>query len=380
MFSELKQYLEMISEEENIPACECIVYHGHEVVFRHMVGYSDAAKQKPVSAEDKYILYSATKPMTMVAVMQLVERGFLKLSDEIYHYIPEFEQMYVKDKGNGTVVPAKNKITIEHLMSMTAGFNYNVKGTGIQEVIAENSNATLAEVMRGLAKQPLDFEPGTRFQYSLCHDVLGRIIEVVSGMTYGEYMKMNIFEPLGMHDTGYSIEEALPNLTEQYDSDGYPHKRKVVGPTNPYRLTPCYECAGAGVISTVNDYGKFVDAMCNYGISASGVRIISEESIDMMRTRLLNESCHNDFRNSTTMRGYTYGLGVRVMINKLISGSKSPIGEFGWDGAAGAYVLIDVENKIGIFYAQEIRGKNMGGEVHPRIRNLVYEALEGRLK
>jgi len=379
MFSTLKQYLEMISEEENIPACDIVVYKGHDVVFRHMVGYRDAEKTEPVSEQDKYILYSATKPMTMVAVMQLVEKGMLRLEDEIYRYLPEFEHMSVKDRVNGKVNPAKNKITIEHLMTMTAGFNYSLKGTGIHEVIAENPNATLAEVMRGLAKQPLDFEPGTRFQYSLCHDVLGRIIEVVSGMTYGEYMKKNIFKPLEMHDTGYSIEEALPNLTEQYVPDGYPHKRKVVEPTNPYRLTPRYESAGAGAISTVNDYGKFVEAMCNYGVSASGVRIISEKSIDMMRTRLVSEDCHNDFRNSTTMRGYTYGLGVRVMINKLISGSKSPVGEFGWDGAAGAYVLIDVENKIGIFYAQEIRGKNMGGEVHPRIRNLVYEALEGRL-
>lgn len=370
MFSELKQYLEMISEEENIPACDCIVYHGHDVVFRHMVGYSDAAKTKPVSEKDKYILYSATKPMTMVAVMQLVEKGLIKLEDEIYHYLPEFEHMYVGDK------PAKNKITIEHLMTMRGGFNYNLKGTGIQEVIKQNPNATLAEVMKGLAKQPLDFEPGTHYQYSLSHDVLGRVIEVVSGMTYVEYMKKNIFEPLGMNDTGYSIEEALPNLTEQYVPDGKPHKRKPIGAENPYRLTPYYECAGAGVISTVNDYGKFVEAMCNYGVSASGVRIISKESIDMMRTRRLDDACHDDFRANGSMRGYSYGLGVRTMINKVISGSKSPIGEFGWDGAAGAYVLIDVENKIGIFYAQEIRGKAMAGEIHPRIRNLVYEALE----
>lgn len=370
MFSELKEYLEMISEEENIPACDCIVYQGHDVVFRHMVGYSDEAKTKPVSADDKYILYSATKPITMTAVMQLVERGLIKLEDEIYHYLPEFEHMYVKDE------PAKNKITVEHLMSMRGGFDYNLNGKGIREVIEANPNATLAEVMKGLAKQPLHFEPGTRFSYSLCHDVLGRIIEVVSGMTLGEYMKKNIFEPLGMNETGFSIEDALPNITEQYIPDGKPHKRKAVGPTNPYRLTPCYESGGAGLISTVNDYGKFVEAMCNYGVSASGVRILSKESIDTMRFRRLEGQCHDDFRFNTCMRGYSYGLGVRTMVNKVISGSKSPIGEFGWDGAAGAYVLIDVENKIGIFYAQEIRGKGMGGEIHPRIRNLVYEALE----
>lgn len=370
MFSELKQYLEMISEEDNIPACDCIVYKGHDVVFRHMVGYSDAAKTKPVSADDKYILYSCTKPMTMTAVMQLVERGLIKLEDEIDQYLPEFEHMYVGDK------PAQNKITVEHLMSMRGGFNYKISGSGIQEVIQKNPNATLAEVVKGLAKQPLDFEPGTHFKYSFCHDVLGRIIEVVSGMTYGEYMRKNIFEPLGMNDTGYSIEEAIPNLTEQYVVDGKPHEIRAVGPVNPYCLTPCYEAGGAGAIATVNDYGKFVEAMCNYGVSASGVRILSKESIDMMRAPRLDQACYDDFRHNIKMRGYSYGLGVRTMVNKVISGSKSPIGEFGWDGAAGSYVLIDVENQIGIFYAQEVRGKgNMATEIHPRIRNLVYDAL-----
>lgn len=371
MFAKLKAYLEAISVEENIPACDCIVYHGHEIVFRHMVGYSDAKKTKSVSADDKYILYSATKPLTMTAVMQLVERGQLHLEDELYRFLPEFEHMYVKDS------PAKNKITIEHLMTMRGGFNYNLNGEGIREVIEGNPNATLAEVMKGLAKQPLDFEPGTHFQYSLCHDVLGRVIEVVSGMTYGEYMRENIFQPLEMEHTGYSIESAFPNLTEQYVTDGPNPQIKVVGAKNPFRLTICYESAGAGVVSTVGDYGKFIDAMCNYGVSKKGVRILSEKSIDMMRANRLDETCYADFRKNINMKGYSYGLGVRTMVDKKISGAKSPIGEFGWDGAAGAYVLIDVENQIGIFYAQQIRGKGkvMAGEIHPRIRDLVYEEL-----
>lgn len=372
MFSKLRQYLEMISEKENIPACDCIVYHGHNVVFRHMIGYSDIEKTKPVSAEDKYNLYSATKPMTMTAVMQLVEKGLIHLEDEIYHYLPEFEHMYVGD------TPAKNKITIEHLMTMCGGLNYVLNGKGIKEIIEQNPNATLAEVMKGLAKQPLDFEPGTHFKYSLCHDVLGRVIEVVSGMSYGEYMKKHIFEPLGMKKTGFSMKEAISNLSQQYVAEGKFHHNKPVGPENPYRLTPCYESAGAGAISTVSDYGKFIDAMCNYGVSKEGVRILSEHSIDMMRIRRLDEACHEDFTNGIHMRGYTYGLGVRTMINRVTSGSASPIGEFGWDGAAGAYALIDVENKIGIFYAQHIRDKCMSVEIHPRIRNLVYEALLGK--
>ena len=369
MFSELKKYLDVIHEEEPIPACDCIVYHGHEIVFRYMVGHSDVAKKNPVSAKDKYIMYSVTKPMTMVAVMQLVEKGCINLDDEISLYLPEFDIMYVGDKK------AQNKITIEHLMSMRGGFNYNINAEGIQEVIRNNPNATLSEVMKGLAKQPLDFEPGTHFQYSLCHDVLGRIIEVVSGLTYGEYMKQNIFEPLGMTDTGFCTEDTAANLTEQYVLDSVSRQLAAVGRVNPFRLTPCYESAGAGLVSTVDDYGKFLDAMCNYGVSDSGVRIISEQSIDLIRNSRLNDACDEDFRKWTAMKGYSYGLGVRTMVDNAGSGSRSPIGEFGWNGAAGAYALFDVENQIGIFYAQEIRGKAMSVEIHPRIRDLVYEAI-----
>jgi len=371
MFSKLEQYLEMIRVEENIPACDCIVYHRHNVVFRHMVGYSDASKTKPVSEKDRYILYSATKPITITAAMQLVERGIIRLEDEIYKYLPEFEYMYVGEK------PADNKITVEHLLSMRGGFNYNLNGKGIREVIDKNPNASLKDIVTGIAKQPLRFEPGTRFRYSLCHDILGRLIEAVSNMTLGEYMKRHIFEPLGMRDTGFSIEDALPNLTEQYALDGESNEVKVVEPMNPYRLTPCYESGGAGLVSTVADYGKFVDAMCNCGISSSGVRLLSKGSIDLMRFRTVDEVCQTDFQKSLGLQGYGYGLGVRTMVDRTASGSKGPIGEFGWDGAAGSYVLIDVENKIGIFYAQQIRGKGMI-QIHSRIRDLVYEALENK--
>ena len=306
----------------------------------------------------------------MTAVMQLVEQGKLHLEDELCEYLPEFEHMYVKD------TLAKNKITIEHLMSMRGGFNYDLNALGIRAVIEKNPNASLADVIKGLATQPLDFEPGTHFEYSLCHDVLGRVIEVVSGMSYGAYMKKHLFEPLGMKHTGYSVEEALPYLTEQYISDGFPHKRKAIGAYNQFRLTPAYESGGAGLIATADDYGRFVEAMCNYGVSASGTRILSKESIDTMRFRKLEGVPYEDFRHKVSIHGYDYGLGVRTMVNKTISGSKSPVGEFGWDGAAGAYMLVDVENQIGIFYAQEIFAKSsMAQEIHPRIRNLVYEAL-----
>ena len=369
MFKQLEKYLDSLSETENIPACDCIVYHNHEVAFRHMAGYRDLEKTEPVSEKDMYMLWSTTKVITATAAMQLVEKGKLKLEDEIYKYLPEFEHMYVGDEL------AKIKITVEHLLTMRGGFGYDVKIPEIQQVLQNNPMATTEEVIKGLAKAPLRFEPGTHFKYSFCHDVLARIIEVVSGLKYSEYLQKYIFNPLGMLDTTFSLEKALPNLSQQYIMEGEPQQLIPKGPRNFLVMTPCYESGGAGILSTVNDYGKFIDAMCNYGISAKGVRILSEESIDRMRTNHMDEVCQNDFKNFG-LKGYGYGLGVRTHIDKKRSGSMSPLGEFGWDGASGTYALIDVKNHIGIFYAQQVRKKNNTvAVIHPRIRNMVYEAI-----
>ncbi len=380
-FAKLEKYIDSISEKYHVPASDITVYHGHEAVYRYIRGYSDAAGTKKASEDDRYILYSATKPLTAAAALQLIERGKLRLEDEIYRYLPEFEHMYVREKpGNATsrnsnggtdvpgVVPAKRKITVEHLLTMRGGFNYDLKGEGILSVVNANPEATLSDVMKGLARQPLDFEPGTHFQYSLCHDVLAAVIEAASGMSYGQYMKENIFNPLGMDSAGYSTEEAYPYLTEQYAAG-----RGAVGAVNSYRFTPRYESGGAGLISTAGDYGKFVEAMCNYGVSSDGTRILTKESIDMMRRPRLDAVCLDEF--FLKQAGYSYGLGVRTLVDKKAKGAKSPIGEFGWDGAAGAYVLMDVENRIGIFYAQQVLGGYSSVEMHMVIRDMVYDAL-----
>ncbi len=370
-FKELEQYLDSLSELENIPGCDCIIYHGHEMVFRHMAGYSDVEKTKPVSEKDRYMLYSATKVLTATAAMQLVEKGLLRLEDPLSRYLPEFAHMYVGER------PAEVPITIEHLLTMRAGFDYNVNMPSIQRVIKADPKASTAQIVSAIAENPLSFEPGTHFQYSLCHDVLARVIEVVSGMKFGEYMKANLFDPLGMEHSGFSIEEAKEFLTRQYEANPETKELRPVAHTNFSVMTPCYESGGAGLVSTVEDYGRFVEAMCNYGVSASGKRILQAESIDLMRKNRMDEVCMEDFKRVNKI-GYGYGLGVRTLIEKEMSGAKSPIGEFGWDGAAGAYVMIDVENKIGIFYAQQVLARDVANIIHTRIRNMVYDWLEGQ--
>jgi len=362
----LKKYIKSLPETENIHGCDCIIYKGHECIFRESAGYSDAENTKPVSDTDRYILYSATKVITATLAMQCVEKGLFSLDDPIYKYLPEFENMKLT---NGET--AQNKITVKDLLTMQGGFSYDLSAPEIKSVINANSEATTAELVSAMAKMPLLFEPGTHFQYSLCHDVLARVIEVVCGKKYSDCAKEGIFEPLGMENSGFSFEEARPYLVQQYRYNGQTGENDIEKIECAYMLTPNYESGGAGLFSTVDDYGKFVEAMCNYGENKDGVRILSKESIDLMRKNHLGEESFNDFL-LCNKPGYSYGLGVRTLIDKS-KGSKSPIGEFGWDGAAGAYVMLDVENNIGVFYAQQLLVRDVANIIHTRIRNLIYE-------
>ena len=164
-------------------------------------------------------------------------------------------------------------------------------------------------------------------------------------------------------------------MSDQFEFNMNTMTSEPVPNRNRYVLTNNYESGGAGLISTVNDYLLFLDAMCHGGVSKDGYRLLSMESINLMRQDQMNENSKRDF-DSFGRNGYSYGLGVRTLIEKEKSGVRSPLGEFGWDGAAGAYALIDVTNNLAIFYIQHVL--NCGyvyHVIHPRVRDLTYEML-----
>jgi len=370
----LEDYLNSL-EQCGIPGCDCAVVYKHEQVFRHTVGYADAERKTPLTGKNTYWLYSATKLITCTAVMQLVEKGLIGLDSPVSDYLPEYANMKVKT-NNGTV-PAKNRITIRHLLSMQSGLNYDLDAPSIQKIKKETNNeATTRQVIGALANEPLDFEPGTRFQYSLSHDVLGAVIEVVSGKRLGEYFDEYIFKPLGMKNTGFELTpEREANMSQQFTFEAETMTSMPVANRNRYVLTKNFESGGAGLISTLDDYLLFLDAMCHGGTSKDGYRLLSMDSINLMRQDQLQGDSRKDF-DAWGRKGYSYGLGVRTLVEKEKSGVKSPLGEFGWDGAAGAYALIDVTNNLAIFYVQHVLNCGYVYEViHPRIRDLTYEMM-----
>ncbi len=357
-----------------VPGCDCVIYHKRKLVYRHQAGFSDIEKQIPVNPNGVYNLYSATKPLTCVAVMQLVEKGLILLDDPLYTYIPEYKTMYIEE--NGERRQAQNAVTIRHLLTMTAGMHYNIRSASIRATVKETGGRvpTLAWA-RAFANEPLSFEPGTRWQYGLCHDVLGGLVEAVTGKTFGEYCRENIFLPLGMTSTTF-----LPNEdTERRMMPLYVHNPQDKTTTKVssrcvFRLGTEFEGGGGGLISSVEDYIQFADMLASGGKSQNGEQILRPETIDLMRTNQLATDVLKTFI-WPSMTGYGYGLGVRTMLDRALSGSNGSFREFGWGGAAGAYLLADPERELSAFYAQHML-ESLEEYIHPRLRNKIYEGLD----
>jgi CubicO group peptidase (beta-lactamase class C family) len=386
-FTKLSAYLNSLEDQYGVHGLDCKVMKEHKTIYRYMTGHSDYALTVPVSDHDLYEVYSCTKIITMTAVMQLVEQGKIGLYDELERYLPEFSDMWVAigfRVGEWPVtwptlasprVPAKNKILIHNLLSMTAGLSYDVFSEVIEEKKRETGNkAGTREMVAAIARMPLIFDPGTHYSYALGHDVLAAVVEVVSGMTFGQYLKENIFDPLGITDMYFHVPESEKyRVSSQYMRD---IKTGVIAPHSgmSFRLSDAYESGGAGLICTVDAYSMVLDALANDGVGATGTRLLKPESIRTVSKNWLTDQQLEDFKKSGKI-GYGYGLGVRTLIDG--ASSKSPEGEFGWDGAAGAYALIDPINHISIFYAHEILGMITAySEIHPTLRDLVYEAVK----
>ncbi len=358
MFERLTQHLDQFLEA-GIPGYDCIVYHKGKCVYRHWSGYTDLKKTSPMTGKELYNIYSCSKPITCTAVLQLAETGKLGLHDLVSDYLPEYARMQVRTES-GTK-DAQTPITIYHLLCMTAGLTYDCATPNLLSCIeAQKDGCPTRDVIRALAKEPLAFEPGERWEYSLCHDVLAAVVEVVSGQRFSTYVKTHIFDVLGMKDTTYRVDEQiLDKLCPQFTYNTESNSVEECGKAAIYRFGPEYESGGAGCVSTVEDYIKFLEAL------RLGNIILSEEMTCQMATNQLTDTQ----RSSFWMDNYGYGLGVRCPLGS------NEITDFGWSGAAGAYLMIDRENEMTLFYAQQVLGAPVA-PIRTGIRPVVMEVLE----
>ncbi len=379
-FSDLKNYLDTILVREKVPGFDCKVLHRGKEVFRYYAGYSDKENQIPMNGKELFILYSASKVITCAAALHAMEEGKFLMGHPVWWYLGEFANCKVKTRhldGTETLEPIKNHIKICDLFSMTAGLNYDMSTPAMRELIEKNPKCPTRDMVRAIADRPLDFEAGTMWQYSLCHDVLAGLVEVATGERFADYVKRVIFDPLGMKDSYYHI---TPEMTDRICAQyRFNHEKGIperVEKTNAYIFGEEYDSGGAGVIATMDDYAKFAYAMTNYGVGENGARILSKASVNLMRTNTLeNPNALREFRSWMNNAEYGYGFGVRTKIGVGRGGNLCSIGEFGWDGAAGFMVSIDPEKQLTILYGQQVL--NPQHEViHPKIKNFVNQIIE----
>lgn len=343
-----------------IPFCQVEVKRHHETLLRLSKG--------TVDFDSRFFLYSCTKVITCTAMLRLIEQGKASLSDPVSKYIPSFKHVFIEI--DGVPCPPEREITLHHLFTMTAGLDYDLAAPAILEA-AKKENATTFDIVSAFPKKALSFSPGKRWQYSLCHDVLGAVIEVISGIPFADYLEKEIFSPLGMANTSF---EANGRMAPQYAYDWDKH---IICPhplTCDYRLAPHYHSGGAGIVSTLDDLSSFLDALA-CGKSKDGYRLLQDETIRLMRTEQLTKIAEDPSFWCSSGIGYGYGLGVRTMVDNR-HGQKSPVGEFGWDGAGGCYALCDQASSLSIAFTMQVLGwTGVQDMSHAPIRDGVYEAL-----
>lgn len=339
MFEKLTTVLDGFLEM-GVPGYDCSVMQNGKSLYRHSNGYSDLEKKIPINGKERYNIYSCSKPITCVAALQLWEKGMFSFEDKLCDYMPEFSEMLIKTE-TGTK-KAEKPILIKHLFEMTAGLDYNTKSNSIIKLKEDtNGKCPTREAMKYIASEPLLYEPGEKWIYSLCHDVLAALVEVISGVRFGQYAKENIFDRLGMINSTYSLPESeIDSVSAQYVFDSEKKlPRRIGNEIRGYKLGSEYESGGAGCISTVDDYLKFAESLCRDEI------LLKRDTVKLMTTNRLSKEQMNNYYNKET---HGYGLGVRC------HSENGQYKDFGWGGAAGSYLAIDIENGLTVVYAQHM--------------------------
>ena len=377
--------------EGKLAGAQVQVAHRGEVALRHTVGRADVASDRPLGDDAIYRIYSMTKPITSIALMQLYEQGRVLLADPVSAYIPEFAAMQVFTGGTPTapkVRPAQTAMTVKDVLTHASGLTYgfffqnNLDAMYREDGLGnfELPDYTLEEGMGRLAAKPLAFDPGTAWNYSMSTDVCGRLVEVISGMGLDEYFAEHITGPLGMADTAFHVPaDKKHRFTSNYALT--PDEPLLIVDSfdaSPYLSPPVFLSGGGGLVGTVDDYQRFVDMLLNGG-ELDGQRIIGRKTLEYMTInhlpegKTLNELGQSLF-SEAVMEGMGFGLGFSTLVDPARNGAVSSGGEFAWGGAASTAFWVDPAEEITCVFMTQL----MPSSTYPLRRELkatVYQAL-----
>ncbi|MCO4087829.1 MAG: beta-lactamase family protein [Limnohabitans sp.] len=353
-----------------LPGAVAMIARRGQIGLFEAVGQQDPGTGTPMKTDSIFRIYSMTKPVVSVAVMMLVERGQLLLSDPVSRWLPEYANQQVATAQG--LEPVRQAATVQDLLRHTAGLTYEFLGdSAVQrqygEVKIASRERTNAEFSQTLAALPLQFQPGTVWAYSRATDVLGRLVEVVSGQGLGAFLQAEIFGPLGMVDTGFAVPpEQHHRIAEPFAHDpdgGVP--MKVLEP----RQVPAMEGGGGGLMSTAMDYTRFLQCLRNRG-ELDGVRLLGPHTVDYMTADHLGGMPAD---GTLLPPGHGFGLGFAVRTHLGLSPVPGSVGLYYWGGIAGTTFFIDPA--LDMYAMLMIQAPNQRDYYRPLFRDLVYAAL-----
>jgi len=341
------------------------------------LGKQNPAHDAAMRPDSVFRIFSMTKPIVSIGIMQLVEDGKILINDPLSKYVPSFAktQVGVFKDGRINLVPAKREITIQDLLRHTGGISYEITGPGpIQTLYAEaklyRRNQTNEEHANTVAGLPLISQPGEAWNYSRSTDILGYVIEVVSGKSLSAYLTDHILAPLKMMDTGFHIDESrgAGRLAEPFSHDPWTGQKVVY-----FSMTdkPVFESGGGGMVSTAPDYARFAQMLANGG-TLDGARIIGRKTLELMAADHLGADV--DVSSHLIPPGHGFGLGFAVRTHKGMAPYPGSLGQFFWGGAAGTQFWVDPAENLWALLMVQAPGQRE--YVRVQFRNLVYAAIE----
>ncbi len=362
-----------------------IVIKDNQVVQYKGYGYADVATKKPMKNDAIFRIMSQTKAITSVGAMILYEQGKFLLDQPISDFIPEFKNPVVLEKFNEadttyTTIPAKSEITFRQLLTHTSGLDYTDIGSSkVAAIYSKNHipsglgyfDADLLEKMKALGKLPLSFQPGEKWQYGLNSDLLGCLIEVISGMSLEDFLRKNIFEPLGMKDTYFNVPSSKANrLATVYTEDAsnhiipWSHEFRNIDPDYPM-MKKRYFSGGAGLSSTAFDYAIFMQMLLNGG-KYNGHQILGKRTVEIITSGQLKEGLFGDDN---------MGLGFGITSEKSAAKEPRNAGSFAWGGYYGTTYWADPKSKLVCLFMTQ-QNPNSHGDLEAKFEAIVYSSLK----
>ena len=411
--NKITEHFDTYVDNGSLPNVSILIKKDNKEIYRHHHGFADIESGISVSDKTVYRIYSMTKPVTGVAIMQLVENGQLRLNDKVSQYIPAFKNTKVINlEFQDYVVKPKREITIRDLLTHTSGLTYSWAGEGPVNQIYRKYNirpyyfgALDAELNKfpgntcqfaaAAASAPLLHNPGEKWSYGINMDVLGCVVEVITKMTFAEYLQKNIFDPLDLKSIGFSVNPQDKNsFTTLYTSGAFSRDGEVVAPSGLNQAELMYSAelrpidkfdnspylknasklfdGGSGLVSNIDDYSKFAEMLLNGGIF-NGVRIISEASVDLMSRNHLSDEILSD-GSAFGLNGIGFGLTLGNVMDPGVAGTYSAEGEFFWGGAASTIFWVDRKNNV----TATMMTQYMPSDKYPlreELKTLLYSSL-----